>query len=71
MRRNIKQRARLLRMYYCALCAVSSCIAVYAFWQMAKASPSYAAILAGCGMVLALARADIILRFGANRGPQH
>ena len=64
---KVKRQDRYVKNIYGAICMAASLCAVYGVWQMAKACPEHAATVAACVAVLALARGDLLIRFGPRR----
>lgn len=59
-----KRQDRFVKNIYSSICLAASLCAFYALWEMAKACPEHAAMVAACVAVIALARADMVIRFG-------
>lgn len=58
---------RFVKSCYGCVCAAASAMAIWGLWNMAVECPEYAAVVAACVAVVALARGDMILRFGQSR----
>lgn len=65
-RGRAKRKDRFVRNVYGSICMAASFCAFWALWEMAKASPEHAAMVAACVAVIALARADVVIRFGGG-----